>query len=237
MDKFDDYLKKRSTKEIEEFTLPESFENKIEETLVNLDKIDQKESKVWYKEKKFLSSAACLAIICLAGFGMSKVSNFNEGISKMNLSENQRTTYDSSEPEIASNESRESDSPVEFQNEFNVNQYGVSDIINLEDINSIVFKEVQKGGKYKVVNNKEDVKSIVDIINSITLKTVSSQSLEQWDFLIQTNGASNHSIIVQDNIMNVDDKYYEITSEGVDELLKIYNQLNYGESDIPFCDF
>ena len=39
MDNFDEYLKNKSHMEDKEFILPKSFDNKIEETLGNLDKV------------------------------------------------------------------------------------------------------------------------------------------------------------------------------------------------------
>lgn len=231
MDKFDDYLEEKSTKEIEEFTLPESFDNKIEETLASLDK---KENIAWYKDKKFWSAVACFSIICLAGFGINQVTNLGEGDSEMKLVENRSTTYDSSQPEMAKN-----DDLINFESQLESSdeQFMADEGINLEDINNIVFKEVQINNKYKVVSKKDDIQKIIDVINNIIVNPTEVQNLDDWDFLIQTNGSNSHSIIIQDNIMNIDDKWYEINLEGVNELLKIYDELNYGEDDIPFCDF
>lgn len=72
MDKFDDYLEKQSKCEKEKFVLPQSFDRKVEDILLNLDSELKKENNKWYKNKKLWTTAACFAFICLAGMGLSK---------------------------------------------------------------------------------------------------------------------------------------------------------------------
>ena len=48
---------------------------------------------------------------------------------------------------------------------------------------------------------------------------------------------SNHTIIIKNNIMNIDNKYYKIIAEEVNNFKVMYNDLNYDENKIPYCDF
>ena len=64
MDKFDEFLKKKTEDENNEFTLPESFNLKIEETLKCLE--DNKKEK-WYKNRKIISMVACFALVFFVG--------------------------------------------------------------------------------------------------------------------------------------------------------------------------
>ena len=58
------------------------------------------------------------------------------------------------------------------------------------------------------------------------------------DFLIQTNGVeSNHTIIIKNDIMNIDNKWYKINSEEVNNFKSMYNNLNYDENSIPYCNY
>lgn len=64
MDKFNDFMRNKIIEENENFSLPKSFEDKIESVL---DDIDNKESiKIdpWYKNRRILTMAACFAFSC-----------------------------------------------------------------------------------------------------------------------------------------------------------------------------
>ena len=55
MDKFDDYLEKQSKCEKEKFVLPQSFDRKVEDILLNLDSELKKENNIiWIKYSKRL---------------------------------------------------------------------------------------------------------------------------------------------------------------------------------------
>ncbi|MBM6860287.1 hypothetical protein H9X78_07250, partial [Clostridium saudiense] len=64
MDKFDEFLKKRTEDENKDFTLPESFDLKIEETLNSLEN-DKKDKS--YVNKKIISMVACFTLVFLVG--------------------------------------------------------------------------------------------------------------------------------------------------------------------------
>ena len=85
---------------------------------------------------------------------------------------------------------------------------------------------------------KIDIDNIIEFINNISKEEVPGQLLGDWDFLIQTNGLeSNHTIIINDYIMNIDDKYYKISPEDINIFKDMYNNLNYDKNTIPYCNY
>ena len=79
---------------------------------------------------------------------------------------------------------------------------------------------------------------IISFINDILKEEIQKQTLGEWDFLIQTNGVeSNHTIIIKNDIMNIDNKWYKINSEEVNNFKSMYNNLNYDENSIPYCNY
>ena len=94
------------------------------------------------------------------------------------------------------------------------------------------------GNTYKSVDNKVDIEKIISFINDIPKEEIQKQTLGQWDFLIQTNGVeSNHTIIIKNDILNIDNKWYKIDSEEVSNFKSMYNDLNYDENNIPYCNY
>ena len=94
------------------------------------------------------------------------------------------------------------------------------------------------GNTYKSVDNKVDIEKIISFINDISKEEIQKQTLGEWDFLIQTNGVeSNHTIIIKNDILNIDNKWYKIDSEEVSNFKSMYNDLNYDENNIPYCNY
>ena len=94
------------------------------------------------------------------------------------------------------------------------------------------------GNTYKSVDNKVDIEKIISFINDIPKEEIQKQTLGEWDFLIQTNGVeSNHTIIIKNDILNIDNKWYKIDSEEVSNFKSMYNDLNYDENNIPYCNY
>lgn len=222
MNKFDQYLKNKSKSENKEFVLPNAFECKLEETLKNLDKENKSKTNVGYINKKLWAMVACFAFVFLAGISIkygvySNKSNFIDRDSK-----NQITGYSDGIPEVASRNKAET-------------RDGVSDeVINSNNINKIIIKNIVDGNVYKSIDNKIDIEKVICFINDIPKEEIQEQILEQWDFLIQTNGAeNNHTIVIKNDIMNIDNKWYKINSEEVNNFKDVYNNLNYNENSIP----
>ncbi len=228
MDKFDEFLKKKTEDENKDFILPESFDLKIEETLSSLE--DDKKDK-WYINKKRISMVACLSVVFLIGLrymifdenlGMDK-SNGTEmaadNIQSRGINESGVSNY-SSEPEIAN---------YSLGDNENVN-------INKDEVKGLTIKSLSGEAKFKFVNGEEDIEKIIDFINNIYKSEVIDQGISDWDYLIQTSGPINHTIEVKENLINIDNRCYE-AEEDVSKIIKdIYSNLNYEEKDIKYCN-
>lgn len=228
MDKFDEFLKKRTEDENKNFTFPESFDLKIEETLSSLE--DDRKDK-WYINKKVISMVACLAVVFLVGLrymifddslGIDKNSGTEmsaDNIQSRGINESGVANY-SSEPEI-SNYSLEDSTNVS---------------INKDEVKGLTIKSLSGEAKFKFVNGEEDIEKIIDSINNIYKLELIDQGISEWDYLIQTSGSINHTIEVKGNLINIDNRYYE-AEEDVSEIIKnIYINLNYEEKDIKYCN-
>lgn len=223
MDKFDDFLKEKAEYENEKFIMPESFDFKIEETLANLP--DDKKDK-WYKNKKLITMAACFAFVVLIG---------GRGIIPNNKTT--RIMDNDGSIEIASDESQMKSSMDISQSE-SYKLYDNEQLINeIDKIESINIKSLKEGHKFKLVDKKEDIEEIINYINSLNIVEVTGVDTDNWDFLIQTNGGVNHSIIIKDNYISIDDKWYECGENISNKISEIYKSLNYEEKDIAYCNF
>ena len=222
MDKFNKYLKNKSKSENKEFVLPNSFECKLEETLKNLDKENKSKTNVWYINKKLLTMVACFAFVFLVGISIKYGVNSNKSNFTDRSLENQIAGYSEGIPEIASRNKAETRDVVS------------DEVIDSNNINKIIIKNIVDGNIYKSIDNKIDIERIISFINDIPKEEIQEQILEEWDFLIQTSGMeSNHTIIIKNHIMNIDNKWYKIDSEEVNSFKAMYNALNYDENSIP----
>lgn len=219
MDKFDEFLNEKAKHEEKEFNLPESFDLKVENTLKCLT--DDKKDK-WYINKKIVSIAACFIVALLVGLRYTSYNNLvgldNSSVMEMAIDNTQRR--DLNTPQIANNETQDTEKVF----------------INKDDINGLTIKSLLSGAKFKSVNKKEDIDSIVDCINNLNKSEVIDQGISEWDFLIQTSGVTNHSIEIKGNLINIDNKYYELNENVSDIIKNIYSDLNYEEKDINYCN-
>lgn len=233
MDRFDKYLENKSNIENKEFILPKSFEDKLEDTLRSLDEIDTKNN--WYRNRKIWATVACFIFVSFVGISMG--SNFKES-----KSSNKSAEDSGGIPEVASNysedfsESSQDEAVKSRISEFSLNDELSYNFIDSSNINKLIFKSIEDN-KYKVIDKKEDIENVINFINDISGEKTESKSINDWNFLIQTSGVdSNHSIIIEGDIMNVDEEWYKIDSQEVEKLKDIYNELRYEEKNIPYCD-
>lgn len=240
MDKFDEYLKNKSKSENEEFVLPKSFENKLEDTLKNINK--ENKINVWYRNKKIWATAACFIFLVGASLKYGVYSNKLSSIDKS--LESQVRGYSADSPNIARYDNSETRgirngaSTKQGVSEFSLEDKIDGEFIDATRITKIIFKNIAEGNTYKSIDNKVDIENIIGFINDITKEEIQNQTLEEWDFLIETNGVeSNHTIIIKNNIMNIDNKWYKINSEEIDNFKYMYDDLNYDENSIPYCDY
>ena len=220
MDKFNKYLKNKSKSENKEFVLTNSFECKLEETLKNLDK--ENKTNVLYINKKLWTMVACFAFVFLVGISIKYGVNSNKSNFIDRSLENQIAGYSDGIPEVASRNKAETRDVVS------------DEVIDSNNINKIIIKNIVDGNIYKSIDNNIDIEKIISFINDIPKEEIQKQILEEWDFLIQTSGMeSNHTIIIKNHIMNIDNKWYKIDSKEVNSFKNMYNDLNYDENSIP----
>lgn len=243
MNNFDEYLKNKSHIEDKEFILPKSFEDKIEETLENLDKVNLDKKKSWYSSKKIWTTAACFAFICLTAISINSNINSNKSSNILRSGEDSIEEYSTNTPEVAMYDSGESRSIEEDhgdetqKSELNLMDSIDDSFIDISNISKVVIKSMGSENKYKSVDKVTDIESIIGFINEISKEEVEKQDINDWDFLIQTSGIGiNNTIIIQGDIMNIDDKWYKISLEDNKKLKEIYNNLSYQEDDIPYCN-
>ena len=244
MYKFDEYLKNKSKSENEDFVLPKSFEYKLEDTLKNLDKENKNKANVWYINKNLLTTAACFVFVFLAATSIRYGVDSNRSNSIERGLKNQVTEYSESIPEVARhNETSTRDIGNDEATKQEVEKFSLEDrfddeIIDSNNINKIIVKNIVDGNTYKSVDNKVDIEKIISFINDISKEEIQKQTLGEWDFLIQTNGVEgNHTIIIKNDIINIDNKWYKINSEEVSNFKSMYNDLNYDENNIPYCNY
>lgn len=228
MDKFDEFLKKRTEDENKDFTLPESFDLKIEETLNGLE--NDKRDK-WYVNKKIISMVACFTLVFLVGLRYM----IFDGILENNHSNFTEMTADNAQ-RIGMNKSSISD----YSNEPEIANYNLQDSeninINKDEVKGLTIKSLSGEAKFKFVNKEEDIEMIIESINNLYKSEIIDKGISEWDFLIQTSGAINHTIEVKGKLINIDNICYE-AEEDVSEIIKnIYSNLNYEEKDIKYCN-
>ena len=238
MDKFDEYLNKKVEMESEKFILPKSFEDKIEETLESLDKKNLEKEEKWYFNKNIWITAACFAFISLTVLVTNKNNNetTNDLIRMSSEMDNNSSMVSYNNAESGSIREYSSNESVEEQLESNIN---INDsFIDYNNINKIIIKFMDNINKYKTIDKRDDIRQVIDFINYTSKKEIEKQDINNWDFLIQTNGIGlNHNIIIKDDIMIIDDKWYKIDLNDNERLKNVYNDLNYNEKDIPYCDY
>ena len=238
MDKFDEYLNNKVEMESEKFILTKSFEDKIEETLESLDKKNLEKEEKWYFNKNIWIIAACFAFISLTVLVTNKNNNetTNDLIRMSSEMDNNSSIVSYNNAESGSIREYSSNESVEEQLESNIN---INDsFIDYNNINKIIIKFMDNINKYKTIDKRDDIRQVIDFINYTSKKEIEKQDINNWDFLIQTNGIGlNHNIIIKDDIMIIDDKWYKIDLNDNERLKNVYNDLNYNEKDIPYCDY
>ena len=212
--------------------------DKFEETLESLDKKNLEKEEKWYFNKNIWITVACFAFISLTVLVTNKNNNetTNDLIRMSSEMDNNSSMVSYNNAESGSIREYSSNESVEEQLESNIN---INDsFIDYNNINKIIIKFMDNINKYKTIDKRDDIRQVIDFINYTSKKEIEKQDINNWDFLIQTNGIGlNHNIIIKDDIMIIDDKWYKIDLNDNERLKNVYNDLNYNEKDIPYCDY
>lgn len=106
--------------------------------------------------------------------------------------------------------------------------------INVNDINSLTISILPNPIREKRIleikyTKKEDIKKIIDIVNSIKKDKTNHQDIKGFTLSIQTFGNKEHVInFFGDNIV-IDKSAYKMDGTDIDKVKNLYNKLNYGE--------
>ena len=234
MDKFNEYLDNKIKSEKEEFRLPKSFERKLEETLENLSEDNKIINKKWSYNKGIFTTAACFIFVFLVGISIKYPTKLDGKNIIEKSAQNEDSGYSGNQGRIIN----DSKSIEKETLDISLQENEINEIIDYSKINKKIIKYISNTNTYKLVDNKNDIENIIKFINDIPKEKIEKQNINNWDFLIQTNGTdNNHSIVIENNIINIDEQWYKIDSYKVDNLISIYNNLSYEENDIPYCDY
>ncbi|MBM6839052.1 hypothetical protein H9X77_12620, partial [Clostridium saudiense] len=145
------------------------------------------------------SMVACFVLVFLVGLRYmifdgileNNHSNFTETAADnaQRIGRNKSSISDySSEPEIAN---------YNLQDSENIN-------INKDEVKGLTIKSLSGEAKFKFVNKEEDIEMIIESINNLYKSEIINKGISEWDFLIQTSGAVNHTIEVKGKLINID---------------------------------
>ena len=170
---------------------------------------------------------ACFSLIFLVGLRYSVFNNSLESEKgrSSEISADSGTRRDINQPETTT---------------YNIEDYGTENsqgvIINENEVQELVIKSLSGESKFKFINNEEDIKIVIDLINNLHKSEVIDQGISDWDFLIQTSGLVNHIIEVKGNLINIDNRYYEAEEDISQAIKNIFSILSYEEKEIKYCN-
>lgn len=110
-----------------------------------------------------------------------------------------------------------------------------SEKLNLVDsskVKEVTIRVMPSPPKEKVIDNTEDIKKIVDYINSIKVKDKKQGIYNGWEVSIILKGNKEYNIYFVGNIINIDGIQYTVDNKTMENIKKIYNDLNYQENNV-----
>lgn len=110
-----------------------------------------------------------------------------------------------------------------------------TDNINVNDIDSITILTLPSPPKEKRINEmkdikREDIKKIIDIVNSIKKEKINKQDTKGWTLSIHTFGKKEHIITFSGDNVVIDKLVYKINNADIDKVKNLYNELDYKEN-------
>lgn len=111
-------------------------------------------------------------------------------------------------------------------------QEKISEDLNINGIESMIIKVLPSPPKMKAINKEEDIKSIIEYINSISKQTIELEDINGWEVLIQTYGEQQHSIKFIADMLIIDDVWYRVGETEVEKIKDLYNKLDYDEERV-----
>ena len=110
-----------------------------------------------------------------------------------------------------------------------------SENLNLVDSSSIKevkIKVMPSSPKEKTIDSEEDIEKIVDYINSIKVKNKKKEFYKGWEVSVVLKGDKDYIISFVGNSINIDGIQYTIDNKTIENIKKLYNDLNYEENNV-----
>lgn len=105
-------------------------------------------------------------------------------------------------------------------------------IIDKNKVNSICIKVLPSTPKQKVIDKEEDINKIIKAINSIKVKDKIVGVYNGWEINILISGEETYEISFAGEYINIDGIQYKTEKNEREELRKLYENLNYEETDV-----
>ena len=218
MEKFNDFLNNKIKTEDEKFIVPDKVNNRIEDTLRNLDILVKEEheeenvenTKKFDFNKKYISIAAMFILV------------FGIGIRVMNPVINQE-----SENTNKNNSLRDGSAineVMEFR-EGNLKKISNGDrFIDLNDVRNIEIRSL-KDDIYISTVAENEINLVLNYINSLYLNSTNDRTIDSYEYLIKLSGKKEIEIIIQNNLISIDGQIYICDYNLQEQFKVIFEQL------------
>ena len=215
MEKFDDFLDNKIKTEDEKFIVPDKVNNRIEDTLRNLDLLVEKENdikniKKFNLNRKYISIAAMF--ILLIGIGVRVINPAINQESK-NLGKSENLREGNTTKEVA--ELKETDLSKLSNND---------KLINLDKINIVEIRSLSKD-IYITTTEENEIGLVLNYINSLYLSLVKDKTMDNYEYLIKLSGDKEIEIIIQNNLIAIDGQLYISNYNLQEQFRVIFEQL------------
>lgn len=105
-------------------------------------------------------------------------------------------------------------------------------LVDSSNIKEVTISVMPSPPKEKVIDNTEDIKKIVDYINSIKVKNKKQEVYKGWEVSVILKSDKEYSIYFTGNNINIDGIQYTVDSKTIENIKKLYNDLNYEEENV-----
>lgn len=108
----------------------------------------------------------------------------------------------------------------------------ISETLDVNGIESVTIKVLPSPPNMKTIDKEEDIKSIMEYIESIGKQTIEQEDTNGWEILIQTYGEQQHSIRFLAGMLEMDGVWYRVGETEVEKMKELYNKLDYVEERV-----
>ena len=105
-------------------------------------------------------------------------------------------------------------------------------VIDKSKVDSICIKVLPSPPKQKIIDKEEDINKVIKEINSIKVKDKKVDIYKGWEINISILGEDNYDISFAGEYININGIQYKTEKNEIEELRKLYENLNYEETDV-----